>query len=401
MKLLRLLSLLALAGMAACQDAPLATGDPPVPPAAPSAQVRTGWIYGDGGRPVQVRYEVIGGLAIFEGDINLGPAESVARTREELTRKAGPSYGVYIDGSARRWPGGVVPYTISSSFNAAQRDTILKALSHVSANDPTVRFRPRTSEADYVSFRLHASDCNSNVGRTGGGQIINLTSGCAGIMGKVVHEALHALGMFHEHSRCDRDTYVTIHWDNIQPDKKYAFDRQCDLGTDAYGYDEGSIMHYPRDAFPINPLLPTISSKRGLNHLMGQRRAMSTTDVNTLQYLYAPPLSVSITSSGGYPSITPAAYRGAVSYEVVLVWEERISDYELGDSYQTARWYVGTTGPGGSVTDSRPWTGTDTCYRSDGYRTEDVTWTYEITVQSTQIEAGSKKTYAPAPVGSC
>ena len=31
----------------------------------------------------------------------------------------------------------------------------------------------------------------------------------------IVHEAMHALGFFHEHQRPDRDAYVKVNWDNI------------------------------------------------------------------------------------------------------------------------------------------------------------------------------------------
>ncbi len=33
----------------------------------------------------------------------------------------------------------------------------------------------------------------------------------------VLHELLHALGFVHEHTRPDRDTYVRVYYENIDP----------------------------------------------------------------------------------------------------------------------------------------------------------------------------------------
>ena len=81
---------------------------------------------------------------------------------------------------------------------------------------------------------------------------INDPSPCATIginnwnIGTVAHEIGHALGLYHEHQRQDRDTYVTINTDNINPYDVGEFSiimpvRQAPLLTD---YDFLSIMHY-------------------------------------------------------------------------------------------------------------------------------------------------------------
>lgn len=58
--------------------------------------------------------------------------------------------------------------------------------------------------------------CWSYVGKQNtGNQSLSIGQWCDH-HGTVVHEILHALGFWHEHSRYDRDDYVTIIWENIE-----------------------------------------------------------------------------------------------------------------------------------------------------------------------------------------
>lgn len=65
--------------------------------------------------------------------------------------------------------------------------------------------------------------CNSRIGRFGGGQRISLQTGlqfdfCLQ-QATVTHELLHAVGLWHEQSRYDRDSYLTINLNNVDPSK--------------------------------------------------------------------------------------------------------------------------------------------------------------------------------------
>jgi PKD repeat protein len=244
-------------------------------------EVRSGYVFGRDGSPKAITYEVHHGLAVWEGDIILGKASEIATTRETLLAR-GPNLGVVIDGDAMRWPGGIVPYEIDGGLPNQSRAT--DAMTQVEQETNGVHFVPRTSEANYIRF-VSSDGCSSEIGMIGGAQNINLADGCS--TGNTMHEIGHALGMYHEHTRCDRDTYVQINWDNIEDGKSHNFDKQCDGATDLFDYAEGSIMHYSPFAFSKNDL-PTIVSLRDppLDDLMGQRSAYGPTDIATINELY-------------------------------------------------------------------------------------------------------------------
>lgn len=282
--------LAALAALAACADGTTAVAPTenvqPLHPEGYNAAVKPlrGFIIGRDGEPMEIAYIIRNGEAIWDGDINLGPAEWVSSTADEARRRKsgdeGPRLGVAIDGSSYRWPGGVVPYVIPSNFPSPSR--ITNAISHIEANTNGVDFVLRTTQSSYVTFRT-SSGCSANIGRIGGAQYVNLASGCS--TGNTIHELLHVLGMFHEHTRCDRDTYVRINTANILSGYSGNFTKQCTNATDYSTYAEGSIMHYPPTAFSSNGL-PTIVSLRGLDSQMGQRTGMNSTDRATINTLY-------------------------------------------------------------------------------------------------------------------
>ena len=227
-------------------------------------------------KPVQ--YTEVDGLAMFEGDIVLGTVEEVEQ-RTEMLRQVGAGTlqaGVMITGANRRWPNCKVPYDIDSAMPDQARVT--DAIAHWEAN---TRFRFVLRSAanaaqfpDWVTFRS-GSGCSSTVGKAGGQQFVNLGSGCS--KGNAIHEIGHTIGLWHEQSREDRDSFVTIHWDKIQAGMEHNFDQHISDGDDIGAYDYGSIMHYPRNAFSsdgsdtITPLDP--------NAQIGQRNALSAGDI--------------------------------------------------------------------------------------------------------------------------
>jgi len=142
------------------------------------------------------------------------------------------------------WPNGVVPYEFDSNVTTANRDVAILAMSDWAAV-ATLFFQPRNGESNYVHIQDHSSDNNSMVGMQGGEQIINIHNWNEFT---IVHELGHTLGLWHEQSRPDRDTYVTINWDRIEEDKEHNFEIHSD-GYMIGPYNFDSIMHYHQCAF--------------------------------------------------------------------------------------------------------------------------------------------------------
>ncbi|KAI8130492.1 hypothetical protein FF38_11865 [Lucilia cuprina] len=199
-----------------------------------------------------------------------------------------------------RWPKGIVPYEIRGNFNARDMSIIENAINEYHQRT-CIRFVPRSNEQDYVSIVSGNSGCWSSVGRVGGKQEVNLQSpGCLTKPGTAIHELMHALGFLHEQNREERDSYVSIQYENIQPNAVSNFDRAAKTIAFGVPYDYGSVMHYSANAFSTNGR-PTIIPTQNMGNIkMGQRDGFSASDVEKLNKMY----------DCGAPAQTPAPVPG-------------------------------------------------------------------------------------------
>ncbi|GAB5550542.1 MAG: hypothetical protein Sapg2KO_01330 [Saprospiraceae bacterium] len=214
-----------------------------------------------------VSIEFVDDMAVMEGDIVLGPSRLYSGDVQ---------FAIAIDGDTYRWKDGIIPYTFESGH--PKLESIRAAIRHV--NEKTnLKLVPRSNQTDYVSF-VTADGCSSRVGRSSGKQNINIGN-CS--YGSIIHEILHAAGLWHEQSREDRNENVTIHWDNIKEDKKHNFERHVSDGIDIGSYDCGSIMHYSAYAFSKNGRATITSTECST---LGQRQGMSPRDISAINQLY-------------------------------------------------------------------------------------------------------------------
>lgn len=227
------------------------------------------------GRPQEVSYEIHNQKAIIEGDILLGPIDRIERRG-----------AVVVKYPNRRWPNATIPIEIDSKLSTYTKQLIFLAIAHYQKMTP-MRFIERTRHnneqyPNYIKF-TSGKDCSSYVGQIGGKQDIILESSCG--FGTIVHEIGHALGLWHEQNRIDRNNYVLVQLDNVLPDKRPNFRQHLDNSIDMGAYDYDSIMHYGAYDFSINgqKTIVVLDAK----HEIGQRKSLSQGDIEGIKSMYS------------------------------------------------------------------------------------------------------------------
>lgn len=159
------------------------------------------------------------------------------------------------------WENSIVPFVIDSEVPLKNRKAITKGIKKFNKKT-NIKIIPRTNETNYVVI-VNLDGCWSIPGKLNGWQKMSISGGCDST--SVLHEFMHALGWFHEHSRPDRNDYVYINYTNIEESEKSNFETQRNfIWNDIEKYtpfDYNSLMLYNEYTFSKNSEKTIVSKK--------------------------------------------------------------------------------------------------------------------------------------------
>lgn len=305
----------------------------------PVSELRTGFFRGH-----PVIYRQVGGLKVLEGDMLLDHVDAPPSLPAVPGRQPN---GLGTATSDSLWPkvGGVftIPYKITAGNTAniksavARFNVVFKGL---------LQFVPVGKQADYVNFDLSlppGSTCYSYIGDIHqGAQDINGGFDCP--IPSLLHEMGHAVGLYHEQSRQDRDSFVDFMLDNVIDGEETAYSQSNDNEQDIGLYDFASIMQYYPLAFSRNGQETMESKPAGIEFGVGS--TYSAGDIDTIKRLYgATPKTVTIASlpSGATVTVdgvaikTPKAFNWALNSTHTLAVGATAQTVS-GQSYIYGRW---------------------------------------------------------------
>lgn len=196
------------------------------------------------------------------------------------------------------WDHHRVLFVFDANVNATNQSRALAAMAEIE-NACNIKFVEGTDPYGYLRI-VDSTSNNSYVGKTGRtAQRVNIVSWSYRFI--IVHELLHALGMWHEQQRPDRDQYVQINYANIQSGYESNFD--IISGADTLGaYDFESLMEYDGCSFstccPAGSTcfcssgcqtITALPAYQSFQNIMGQRSYISDGDIDWLVYVYGDP----------------------------------------------------------------------------------------------------------------
>ncbi|KAI3413410.1 hypothetical protein GPALN_010904 [Globodera pallida] len=192
-----------------------------------------------------------------------------------------------------------IAFFLDQTLRVADKKLVRLALKQIQEKS-CVKFKEYASKPAGISH-IHYMRV-SNLGACGFSEVgmvkpfnrIFLSFQCPGQVGVILHETMHALGMGHEQSRTDRDKFITINWQNVNPQQYDVFAISDQTKYSSYGikYDYASLMHYDDHMGAKTWGVKTMEAKFDPAHnddKMGQRDALADSDTEALRRMYCLP----------------------------------------------------------------------------------------------------------------
>jgi hypothetical protein len=209
-------------------------------------------------------------FALLDGDMLI---EDLQANDQTIANKAGRDLA---DINASYWKDGLIPLKFEVGFTESEKSLVRMACFTWSyqAKVSCVDYKSSVHGTNYLNVTKSGSGCYANFGKPNSGPAyLNLSTkeavsyslpqGTCMMLGIAMHEFGHVLGMAHEHSRPDRDTYIAVNTANLKSTCVESFKFKY-LNTDLVRvgkiYDFKSIMHYAKYHCSANGK-PTISPK--------------------------------------------------------------------------------------------------------------------------------------------
>uniref|UniRef100_A0AC35TS79 Zinc metalloproteinase n=1 Tax=Rhabditophanes sp. KR3021 TaxID=114890 RepID=A0AC35TS79_9BILA len=199
-----------------------------------------------------------------------------------------------------------IKYFLAPSLAVATKDIIVKALAEMQTNT-CVRFAKQAAAiTTSPGLNVMKSDgCWSYVGQiySNKPQELSIGEGCQ-YNGIIQHEFSHALGLEHEQSRPDRDSFLNVYPANMEPGTEDQFTKSAANTVTSFGIalDMGSGMMYGSYDFSSNGQKTLAPKDTNFNEDLGQIVRLSFSDykILTLNYCAASCTTKITCSNGGY-----------------------------------------------------------------------------------------------------
>jgi hypothetical protein len=265
-------------GLTGCLDSTGGPSTDPPDPDDPTVDGARGWLRVRTAAGIEeLPYVVEGGRAIHQGDIDLGAIDEVLHERGGAVN----ADQLWTNGVVRYWfdpefaPGacngtdGDADCVCNSAGCEQARDVVREVMEELDDLLPVTisEISGSSPSGDYIKV-FYESDPDggwsgkSKVGMQGGEQPLRFNTpdydqaSTQPSRGTTRHEVLHALGMWHEQARTDRDGFVNVDEGCILSDDLDQYEIQWD-STDVGPYDFRSVMHYQAGQFCIPWAFPT------------------------------------------------------------------------------------------------------------------------------------------------